>query len=1250
MHRAVLLALVAAPAVAAPLPRSCLSLPRVAAPPRLDGRVAPAEWSDAAAVTGFLASGGGSLAEPQTRLLACYDADALYLAVICAEPEPGRPLAYKRPHDDRCGDDDSVSILIAPEDPHAAKQGHIAFGGYEGAYDTWYAELRHVYTFTVNAAGSRAEACNDVADWSADWSAATARQGQVWTAEIALPFRSLGLHAAPDDALWGFNVVRRRIPELSAWDASGNLGPGYAPPPIGAVLFGGRRPFARLMEVPSEDEKLALELVNPGEQATTVELLLPPRDDLAQSLEVAAGGRVCTAVPWTPAPGRAGYVVRSASSPLVSGSVPVPAPPAVTTAIRHFTATAQVDGLVRNGSGAARKAVLTIDAEPSRAAAEARDRPLPPPWQGRGEVTRNEAPLEGKSGCRLVLPFAGDAGRRGVARLQVFDAAGTVLAETTRELTIPPRPAWLGTQAGLPLGVLPPWTPITVKGKSVSLLGKELRYGDLALPAAIVSAGSPLLAAPSRVVVTTGGKPVAWTSRACRIAEQAADHVRIESLWRSPRLELAVTSTVEYDGFTWNEVALRPLGEATIERVALELPLRREVAKYAYEGHAQAGHAIAAAGLHRDLAENLWIGNEERGLAWLAESLEWAHVRDRARQVEVTYHGGTALWRSVFRDHSGRLTAPLTARFALHVTPAKPVPLSRARIWGGGFYGLETARAPAVVELPADSLEPRRGAFEAWVRPGFDPGEEYDPTRDRSAYNRFFLTFTAPGGDGLIVYYNADDRSFRALVVRPGTAQVYPVVMGSPQRLVKDQWTYVGVSWGDSVRLNVGGREVSVPWDKPLCGDLAGQRPRLDLSLFELDALRLSKDARPLPWAPAGAPERDGLTTWLDHCDQPPAGMHKVAGRFGDAWSAAGELLLDQVKQNGTRRLLIWEHWSRWQGYPDLEQTPKLKAMADAAHARGMQFLVYFNQHISGSTPEWPGMRDDFLIPDNHSRYREQDVYYGCPAGPWGDLILDGVQKLADAGIIDGVYMDGTTVPWYCENPSHPACGEDGGDGRCQGHSPIRATRTFMKRLRNIFARTGRPLWLDAHTGGCLNIATQSFCDGFYEGETLSHFRPDYRIPLDTFAAGYMGRQWGVRTDFLPSHHTADQALAIALIHDVEVRGGDGPAVLAADRVLEGYQDLETRFIGYWAKSDLYRVDNPRVVASLYLRPERALLVMGSQSEEAVTCRLDLGGLLRRLPGAKVRDAISGVELRAPLVLALPARGWRMLEVSAAPR
>lgn len=1221
-------------------PSACVTVARCAVSPVIDGSLGDPAWEAAAGLSSFAAVGGATVALPETVCLLTYDDECLYVAVRCAETDSEHLVSPARTHDDEVWADDSVQVVVAPEDLRKAGDASIRFGGYAGAYNTWYQDIQAYYEFTVNSVGSTSEARNDVRDFDAAWRSAVGREPGTWTVEMAIPFTSVGVERAPEGSLLGLNVFRNRPPQLSGWLCPG-FG-GYTPMPLGAMLLAGARPVARLSPgAPPAlgDNVLALALDNPTTAPVAVQATVTPSGGAAarEALTLAPGESRSLSLTYRLA-GQGGlaaaYDVRleGADTPLLAGTLPLSVPASESADLRYYGLPGLVEACVQLGpASAAAKAVLSLT-----------------PQDGAAATT--EETLTGTRGARLRLDVGGQPGDSAQAVLQVISSDGTVLLTRSRDITLAAKPAFLGTRAGLPTGVLPPWTPVAVHGRAVEVLGRTLTYDTLALPSAVRSADAELLAAPMALAVRSGGREPRWRARDCRLTEQAEDHARWESLWTSRDLDLRVVSTVDYDGFTWNEVTLLPHRPVAVDSLNLVIPLRTEVARYVYEGHAQAAHALSPVGLRRPLGDNLWIGDDRRGLAFEAESLEWVLARQRERQVEVTREGDTTTWTMRFIDTPTTISEPYTASFALTPTPTKPVSPRHARIYHGAYYGMEEPGASGSVQVPlAAQPSLAAGTLECWVRPTFDTAEVYDPAREQSSYNRAFLSLSTDRGQSVILYYNSDDRSFRLLV--SDGAGGYRVAMGSPQRLPADAWSYVAISWGRAVRLSVNGTVVETQQVGLAEGALSSSGLSIDLSWFDLDELRISESQRAVDRVPVGPLGRYADTLLLDDCEDATGRpmCRTVPGHVGNGLGAVVASRVEQLAAQGQRIVIFHENWSPYQGYPDLRQVERLKRIADASHANGMLFLVYFCQLMSDAAPEWPTLRDDLTaLPDRVWYHRDdvkQDCTVACVNGPYGDLLLDGIEKLADQAGIDGVYMDGTSVPWDCANPTHPGCGVYAGDGVYLPHNTIRGTRTFLRRLRSIFAERGRPLFLDAHTGGQIRASTLSLCDGYYDGEHLARYKPGFRLSPDAFATAYVGKQFGVRGEFLPCRHTMDQALAIALIHDTSVRGQP----TEVDRALGPYEGADTRFIAYSDRERPWTLEPASVLASAYLRRERALVVLGSQTEEDTACTLDVRPLLRLLPpGSVARDALTGEaipeetgRLRFPLV----GRGWRMVEV-----
>jgi len=340
----------------------------------------------------------------------------------------------------------------------------------------------------------------------------------------------------------------------------------------------------------------------------------------------------------------------------------------------------------------------------------------------------------------------------------------------------------------------------------------------------------------------------------------------------------------------------------------------------------------------------------------------------------------------------------------------------------------------------------------------------------------------------------------------------------------------------------------------------------------------------------------------------------------GDRWHARFYLHVTPTKpttlETPNAKVSLWfENWSDYQGFPDLKKMAEVKAASAKAHAEGRLSLLYFNQMLAANAPGFAEHRQELLATPEKMWYqrayepgRGVPCFVCCVRGPYGDLLLDGIDRLVREGDIDGVYMDGTTGVWECDNPAHRGCVHADNDTSDEG--PILGTRRFMKRLRGVFDQCGKPFLLIAHTGGGLDINTLSLVDHFWEGEQLARYLPGYRIPLDVFAVGYSGRPWGYSTTFYDQAWRGARgenlSLLYALLHHTELQSAQTEPYYAP------YGDAQTAtFVPYWQSESPVKVHSTRStsVCSLYQRADRALVVVGNMSHEADTVNVDLSGL-----------------------------------------
>jgi hypothetical protein len=300
---------------------------------------------------------------------------------------------------------------------------------------------------------------------------------------------------------------------------------------------------------------------------------------------------------------------------------------------------------------------------------------------------------------------------------------------------------------------------------------------------------------------------------------------------------------------------------------------------------------------------------------------------------------------------------------------------------------------------------------------------------------------------------------------------------------------------------------------------------------------------------------------------------------------------------------LWFEEWSDFQGYPDLKKMDKVKEFSEKTREAGKVPLLYFNQMLAENTPEFVEYRDEIInLPPKMWYKRAYDnpgkgvpCYVCCVRGPYGDLLLDGIRKLIDQGDIGGVYMDGTQVAWYCDNPAHPACDEARAPvWNKPAPSRITGTRDFLKRLRGLFAERGKKFIMAGHTGGDLDINTLSFVDYFWEGEQLARFLPGYRIPQYQFAVGYSGGPWGYRTQFFDFGWTGNRgenwSLTYSLLFNTDNQR-DNPR-----RFLRPFEVSGATFHPYWKDGQklLSSSKTKRTSVSFYTAPQSAAMIVAS--------------------------------------------------------
>lgn len=193
---------------------------RVEDPPILDGEVRgdPA-WAGATPTTGFVqnAPDQGLPATERTEVRVVFTEDTIYFGIICYDRDPSAIIVTDSRRDSSLTSSDSVQLIL---DTFRDRQNGFVFGtspsGQE--YDGQLINEGAGGSGMGRGGTSSGAGGGFNLNWDGVWQVATAISDVGWSAEFAIPFRTLRFSPGREQT-WGLNVQRgiRRRNELAYW-------------------------------------------------------------------------------------------------------------------------------------------------------------------------------------------------------------------------------------------------------------------------------------------------------------------------------------------------------------------------------------------------------------------------------------------------------------------------------------------------------------------------------------------------------------------------------------------------------------------------------------------------------------------------------------------------------------------------------------------------------------------------------------------------------------------------------------------------------------------------------------------------------------------------------------------------------------------------------------------------------------------------------------------------------------------------
>src|SRR5215813_5847901 len=164
----------------------------------IDGILNEPDWIEAQTVGEIIQRDPhpGEKASEKTDLKLLYDDANLYIGVTCYDSEPHRIIGTQMERDADLSADDRIELLI----------------------DTFH-DRHNAYYFATNPVGALVDGLiiengQLNMNWNAIWYVRTRKSDQGWSAEFAIPFKSIGFRSGAQ--LWGFNFsrsIKRKLEE-----------------------------------------------------------------------------------------------------------------------------------------------------------------------------------------------------------------------------------------------------------------------------------------------------------------------------------------------------------------------------------------------------------------------------------------------------------------------------------------------------------------------------------------------------------------------------------------------------------------------------------------------------------------------------------------------------------------------------------------------------------------------------------------------------------------------------------------------------------------------------------------------------------------------------------------------------------------------------------------------------------------------------------------------------------------------------
>jgi len=270
-----------------------------------------------------------------------------------------------------------------------------------------------------------------------------------------------------------------------------------------------------------------------------------------------------------------------------------------------------------------------------------------------------------------------------MVNIDALDENGKVMGSFNRKINIPGKDSPVTRPFKPDNDRVPyPWGPVKAGRAAAETWGRKYDFSGGFLFSSLVSQGKELLAAPA--LLRVDGETLS-PSGEVGLEKKAGTDMLAEWEKKTDLGKLKVESRIRthFDGYCEIELTLHPPGQGLeIKSLALDIPVKKEYATLVTDSrvppYAKAG--AVSNGWFQTGQKKLWVGNEDLGFNWIAESLDGWSLKPDSKNVEILCQADKSIIRFNLVDLPLSLKEPRLIKFGFVVTPSRPLEPGMRRI------------------------------------------------------------------------------------------------------------------------------------------------------------------------------------------------------------------------------------------------------------------------------------------------------------------------------------------------------------------------------------------------------------------------------------------------------------------------------------------------------------------------------------------------------------------------------------------